>query len=112
MHSNLLSELKQLSIAATAYGQVWAPSFRDGEPDTILGKRYFLNQAMSSTSATGDKIFAYGDWSAFKVRMINGFDLRRLTERYAELGQVAFFGVARVDSALLDTTAVKYMEIS
>jgi HK97 family phage major capsid protein len=112
MHSNLLSELKQLSIAATAYGQVWAPSFRDGEPDTILGKRYFLNQAMSSTSATGDKIFAYGDWSKFNIRMINGFELRRLTERYAEFGQTAFFGVARLDSALLDTTAVKYMEIS
>jgi HK97 family phage major capsid protein len=112
MHSNLLSELKQLSIAATAYGSVWAPSFRAGEPDTILGKPYFLNQAMSSTSATTDKIFAYGDWSKFTVRMINGFDLRRLTERYAELGQVAFFGVSRVDSVLLDTTAIKYMEIS
>jgi HK97 family phage major capsid protein len=112
MHSNILSEIKSLSIAATAYGQVWSPSFRDGQPDTILGKRYFMNQAMSSTSATGDKIVAYGDWSAFKIRMVNGFDLRRLTERYAEFGQVAFFGVARVDSALLDTTAVKYMDIS
>lgn len=112
MHSNLLSELKQLSIAATAYGQVWAPSFRVGEPDTILGKPYFLNQAMSSTSATADKIFAYGDWSKFNIRVVNGFDLRRLTERYAELGQVAFFGVSRVDSVLLDTTAIKYMEIS
>ena len=112
MHSNILSEIKALSIAATAYGQVWSPSFRDGQPDTILGKRYFLNQAMSSTSATGDKIVAYGDWSAFKIRMVNGFDLRRLTERYAEFGQVAFFGVARVDSALLDTTAIKYLDIS
>jgi len=112
MHSNILSEIKALSIAATAYGQVWSPSFRDGQPDTILGKRYFMNQAMSSTSATGDKIVAYGDWSAFKIRMVNGFDLRRLTERYAEFGQVAFFGVARVDSALLDTTAIKYMDIS
>jgi HK97 family phage major capsid protein len=112
MNSAILSEVKQLALAATAYGQVWAPSFRDGEPDRILGKPYFLNQAMSSTSATGDKIMAYGDWSAFKIRMVNGFDLRRLTERYAEFGQVAFFGVARVDSALLDTTAVKYFEIS
>lgn len=112
MHSNLLSEIKQLALASTAYGSVWAPSFRDGEPEKILGKPYFLNQAMSSTSATGDKIFAYGDWSKFNIRMINGFELRRLTERYAELGQVAFFGVARTDSALLDTTAIKYMEIS
>ena len=112
MHSNILSEIKQLSLAATAWGSVWTPSLRDGEPDRLLGKPYFLNQAMSSTSATGDKIMAYGDWSAHKIRIVNGFDLRRLTERYAELGQVAFFGVSRVDSALLDTTAVKYMDIS
>jgi len=112
MHSNLLSEIKQLALAATAYSTIWTPSFRDADPDRILGKPYFLNQAMSSTSATGDKIFAFGDWSKFNIRMINGFELRRLTERYAELGQVAFFGVARTDSALLDTTAVKYMEIS
>lgn len=112
MHADILSEVKALSIAATAYGQVWSPSFRDGQPDTILGKRYFLNQAMSATSATGDKIMAYGDWDAFKIRVVNGFDLRRLTERYAEYGQVAFFGVSRTDSALLDTTAIKYMDIS
>lgn len=112
MHSNILSEIKQLALASDKFGSVWAPSFRDGDPERILGKPYFLNQAMSSTSATGDKIIAYGDWSAFKIRIVNGFDLRRLTERYAELGQVAFFGVSRVDSALLDTTAVKYMDIS
>ena len=112
MHSNILSEIKQLALASDKFGSVWSPSFRDGDPERILGKPYFLNQAMSSTSATGDKIIAYGDWSAFKIRIVNGFDLRRLTERYAELGQVAFFGVSRVDSALLDTTAVKYMDIS
>jgi HK97 family phage major capsid protein len=112
MHSNIVSEVKQLALATDKFGSVWAPSFRDGEPERILGKPYFLNQAMSSTSATGDKIMAYGDWSAHKIRIVNGFDLRRLTERYAELGQVAFFGVSRVDSALLDVTAVKYLDIS
>lgn len=111
MNSALLTELKQKSIAATAYGQVWSPSFRNGDPDLILGKPYFLNQGMSATSATNDKVFAYGDWSAFNLRIINGIEMRRLTERYAELGQVAFFGVSRIDSVLLDTTAIKYMKI-
>lgn len=112
MHSNLLSELKALSIAATAYGQVWSPSFRDGQPDTILGKRFFINQAMSSTSATGDKIFAYGDWSKFIIRMVNDFNLKVSNDRYFELNKTAFVGILRTDSFLEDTTAVKYFEIS
>ncbi len=111
-HNNILSEIKQIALGVNYNTNIWIPSFRDGAPDRILGKPYFINQAMSSTSATGDKIMAYGDWDAFKVRVVNGFDLRRLTERYAEFDQVAFFGLARTDSALLDVTALKYMDIS
>lgn len=112
MHSNLLSEIKQLSIASATDGGVWTPSFRDGEPDRILGKPYFLNNAMSSTSATGDKIMAYGDWAQFMVRVVNNMSIRRLDERYAEFDQIAFFGLMRSDSFLENTEAVKYMDIS
>jgi HK97 family phage major capsid protein len=112
MHSNILSEIKGLALASDKPGSVWAPSYRDGDPDRILGRPYFFNQAMSSTSATGDKIIAYGDWSKFNIRIVNDFTLRRLEERYAEFDQVAFFGLMRTDSFLEDTTAVKYMDIS
>lgn len=112
MHQNLLSELKQLSLGTSYNTNIWIPSFRDGEPSTILGKPYFINQAMSSTSATGDKIIAYGDWSKFNIRIVNDFTLKVLSERYAEFDQLAFFGLMRTDSFLEDTTAVKYMDIS
>jgi HK97 family phage major capsid protein len=112
MHQNLLSEIKQTAAATANFGSVWTPSFRDGEPDRLLGKPYFINQAMSSTSATGDKVFAYGDFKKFNVRIVNSFNLKVLRERYAELDQVAFFGLMRADSFLEDTGAVKYMDIS
>jgi HK97 family phage major capsid protein len=112
MHSAILAEIKQLSIASTTDGAVWVPSFRVGEPDLILGKPYFLNQAMSSTSATGDKILAYGDFSKFNIRIVNDFSLRQLNERYAEFDQVAWFGLMRGDSFLENTAALKYMDIS
>lgn len=112
MNSAILAEIKALGIAATAWGQVWTPSFRDGQPDLILGKPYFFNQDMSATSATGDKIVAYGDWSKFNIRIVNDFTLKILGERYAEYDQLAFFGLMRTDSFLEDTTAVKYLEIS
>lgn len=112
MHSNILAEIKQLALASDKPGSVWAPSYRDGDPDRILGRPFFFNQDMSSTSATGDKIVAYGDWGKFNIRVVNDFSLRRLDERYAEYDQVAFFGLMRSDSFLEDTTAVKYMDIS
>ena len=112
MNSAILAEIKALGIAATAWGQVWTPSFRDGQPDLILGKPYFFNQDMSATSATADKIVAYGDWSKFNIRIVNDFTLKILGERYAEYDQLAFFGLMRTDSFLEDTTAVKYLEIS
>lgn len=112
MHSNLLAEIKGLALVSDKPGSVWAPSYRDGDPDRILGRPYFFNQAMSSTSATGDIIIAYGDWSKFNIRIVNDFTLRVLNERYAEYDQLALFGLMRTDSFLEDTTAVKYMDIS
>lgn len=112
MHSNILSEIKALALASDKPGSVWAPSYRDGDPDRILGRPYFFNQAMSSTSATGDKIIAYGDWEKFNIRIVNDFVLKRLDERYAEYDQSAFFGLMRTDSFLEDTTAIKYLDIS
>jgi len=112
MHSNILSEIKALALASDRPGSVWAPSYRDGDPDRILGRPYFFNQAMSSTSATGDKIIAYGDWEKFNIRIVNDFVLKRLDERYAEYDQSAFFGLMRTDSFLEDTTAIKYLDIS
>lgn len=112
MHSNILSEIKGLALASDKPGSVWAPSYRDGDPDRILGRPYFFNQAMSSTSATGDKIIAYGDWSNFNVRIVNGADMLVLRERFAEFGQVAYCSIQRTDSFLEDTASVKYMDIS
>ncbi len=107
-----MSEIKALALASDKPGSVWAPSYRDGDPDRILGRPYFFNQAMSSTSATGDKIVAYGDWSKFIVRMVNDFTLKVSSDRFFELDKVAFVGVQRCDSFLENTAAVKYLDIS
>jgi HK97 family phage major capsid protein len=112
MNSAILAEIKGLALVSDKPGSVWAPSYRDGDPDRILGVPYFFNQDMSATSATGDKIIAYGDWSKFNIRIVNDFTLKVLSERYAEYDQTAYVGLMRTDSFLEDTTAVKYMDIS
>jgi len=112
MHQLILNAIKKLTIGTNYNSQLWVPSFRDGAPSTILGKPYFLNNAMASTLATGNKIIAYGDWDKFCIRMVNSFALSRLSERYAEYDQVAFFGLARTDSFVMDNTAIKYFELT
>jgi len=112
MHQNILNAIKKLTIGTNYNSQLWVPSFRDGAPDTILGKPYFLNNAMASSLATGNKVIAYGDWNNFTIRRVNDFSLRRLTERYAEFDQTAFVGLARMDSFVEDNTAIKYFEMT
>ena len=47
----------------------------------------------------------------FKIRRVKELSVLRLEERFADQGQVAFLGFARMDSALMDagTNPVKYL---
>lgn len=112
MHQNILTAIKKLTIGTNYNSQLWVPSFRDGAPDTILGKPYFINNAMASSLATGNKVIVYGDWDKFTIRRVNDFSLRRLSERYAEFDQTAFVGLSRMDSFVEDSTALKYFEMT
>ena len=51
--------------------------------------------------ATGNKALLFGDFNAWKVRRVaDSLRVRRLAERYAEFGQVAFTATLRANGAL------------
>ena len=81
---------------------------RSGEPATILGRPYVVNQAMASI-ATGNKTVLFGDMNKYVVRRVRDFTLLRLAERYADFYQVGFLAFNRIDGELLDTAAVKHL---
>jgi HK97 family phage major capsid protein len=85
------------------------PGLTAGQPDTILGYPYIINQSMT-TPATGVKSILFGDFSKYIIRDVREVELRRLDELYAVLGQTAFLAFARTDGDLLDagTHPVKY----
>jgi HK97 family phage major capsid protein len=112
MNDLILAEIKKLSFGSSVYYPVWLPSLTANAPDTILGKPYFVNNAMASTLATENAVIAFGDWSRFVVRIVNNFTLRVLTERYAEFDQTAWLGLARMDSKLLNRNAIKYLSLT
>lgn len=109
-HDLLLAYIKKLSHGSSDDRPLWLPSIREGEPDTLYGKPYFVNQAQDSSINTGNKPVFFGDWDQYYVRIVNNFSMRRLTERYAEFDQVAFFGLARMDGMLMNTAAIKYLD--
>lgn len=88
---------------------LWQPGLVAGEPDTILGKPYFINQSMAAPGA-GAKTLLFGNLASYFVRDVMDVMVLRLVERYAEYGQVGFLAFSRHDGELLDagTHPVKY----
>jgi HK97 family phage major capsid protein len=80
---------------------LWAPGFKDGDPDTINGYRYCINQCIPQISASAVTV-VFGDFSKFMVRVVRELQVIRLDERYADYGLVAYLGFSRIDSRLLD----------
>lgn len=89
---------------------IWEPSAQAGVPDLLLGYPYTINNDMDSTVASTKKTIAFGDFQAgYVVRTVSGGSLARLTERYAEYLQTAFFGYERFDGLVQDASAYKLL---
>jgi HK97 family phage major capsid protein len=112
MHDNLLLEIKELSLTDDPVRPLWIPSLSANAPDKLLGYRYFINNDMASASTTGAKIICFGDFKNFLIRRVNGLSLQRLTELHALYNQTTFVGFSRMDSKVLQTQAIKYLEMS
>lgn len=89
---------------------LWQPSLQVGVPDSLFGYQYVINQDMASTVATTNKTMAFGDFNAgYVLRQVNGGQLVRLEERYADYLQIGFFGFGRMDGLVQDASAFKIM---
>lgn len=84
---------------------------RTGEPSTLLGKPYRVNQAMASAATTTRPIL-FGDFSRYIVRKVMGFQVITLRERYAENFQIGMVGFKRFDGELLNTAAIKRLTMA
>lgn len=88
---------------------LWVPVPVPGAPATINGQPYAIDQAMPNLAA-GAKAILFGDYRAgFLVRQALDVRAVRLSERYAEILQVGFFGFIRLDATPDDSSAVRYL---
>ena len=108
LNDDALRVVKKLKDGAGRY--LWLASPADGEPDTILGHPYTINQDVPAIAPSAKSIL-FGDFSKYYIRRITGARVLRLVERYADYNQIAFVAFQRWDGALIDagTHPVKYL---
>lgn len=113
-HDSVLRRIKQLTDSQGRL--LWVPGMASGEPDTILGYNFTINQDMATdaTGATASTIannasnqIIFGDMNHYIVRDVMDIELRRLDERFADNGQIGFFTLSRHDGVtVVPSTAV------
>ena len=112
LHDDVLRAIKKLSHSSSDDRPLWLPSMRDGEPATIYGKEYIINQDMA-TLGDGARWALFGDFDKYIIRLVRNMRIARLVERFGELDQVAYVVFIRVDGDLLDagTHPIKYLRV-
>jgi len=112
LNDSVLKEIKKLTVGSADDRPLWQPSIREGAPDQIEGFNYVVNNDMEDLSAVSNKIFAFGDWSRYYVRIAQDIVLARSTDRYVEEYVVGYFLFLRADGELMDTNAIKTMALA
>ena len=107
-----LAAIKKLKVDdANDARPLWQAGLAAGEPNTIDGDPYYVNQAMPAGATLSAKIMCYGQLNKYIIHDGLQMVLRRLDEVGAENHQVIFLGFMRSDGRLLDagTNPVKSM---
>ena len=96
--------LRFIKTILDKYGRpLWKPGVAAGDPDTINGYQYVINQSFPQISASAITV-VFGDFSKYMVRRVRDLQVIRLDERFADYGEVAFLAFSRIDGRLLDAS--------
>lgn len=88
---------------------LWQPSMMEGQPDRLAG--FPVESTQAPVIAAGALVIAFGDLGYYWIADRTDMDIRRLDELYAENGQVGFRGSRRVDGKLVQTEAVRLLQM-
>jgi HK97 family phage major capsid protein len=99
--------LRRIKVLLDKYGRpLWKPGVSTGDPDTINGYPYHINNDMAICPATAANPAAvtvlFGDYSKYVIRRVKELGIITLKERFADYGQIAVLGFSRADGQLLD----------
>src|SRR4029077_668673 len=97
-HDKTLGQLKKI---LDKFGRpLWVAGIGVGEPDTLNGFPYVINQSMPQVAPSNTTV-VFGDFKQYVIRKVKGMSMQRLVELYAVNGQVGFISNMRVDANLV-----------
>lgn len=86
---------------------IWTPGLQAGDPDTLLGKRVYIDPNVPAPAVDTDSV-VFGDISQYFVRFAGGVRFERSDAFAFGSDLVTFRALLRADGALIDLTgAVK-----
>lgn len=89
---------------------IWFDGMEEGEPKQLLGHPVYVCKHMDYV-APGSIPVLFGDFSYFWIGDRGKRVIKRLVERFADRGQVAFITTERVDAKLILPEAVKFLKV-
>lgn len=101
-------ELRKIKTHNGKY--VWQPSMTEDEPHRLFGYPVFTTKYLG-TVASGTKPILFGDFNYYWIADHSKRSIKRLSERFADRGMVAFIATHRVDAKLVQPEAIKTLEI-
>jgi HK97 family phage major capsid protein len=108
-HDSVLAAIRKLKDGQGQY--IWSMGdIRSGQPGTLLGNPYSVNQAMASAFTTGQKLILFGDFSKYYVRKVGSPVVGVRREYYWP--NIGLAGVVRLDGDLIQTSAVKHLKLA
>lgn len=107
MARSTLGAVRKLKDTAGYY--LFQPAAQVGTPDSLYGYALIENPYVAATG-TNAKSVIFGDMSQFWVRQVNGIEVVRSDEAYFTTDQIAWRASIRIDSALGNSSAVKYFK--
>lgn len=90
---------------------LWRQNLEEGEPECLFGYPIYICKSMDAV-APGSIPVMFGDFRYYWIGDRGKRVIKRLVERYADRGQVAFITTERVDAKLVLPEAVKMLKVS
>jgi HK97 family phage major capsid protein len=107
-HDNTLKMLRKIPVGSGDDRPLWQISMRDGEPDTLEGYPYLINNDMAQVAASA-KSMVFGDMSKFMTRFVGDPVIRFSSEYGFANNTLAWVGDWWADSKLIDNKAIKVL---
>ncbi len=76
---------------------------------TLVGSQRVFNSAYMPAATTGLKSILFGNWEFYAIAERRRLTIRRLNERYAENGEVAFLASVRIGGRITQADAFKVL---